>query len=222
MLTKAQARSMIREWTDDPQAKRWSDARLDLATQMVLDDLWTDLLDVQSGLTSQLHTITSITSPGYIDLRLTDIGGQLTQRFYRVQHLTRGGREYRPIDSRDVLIEDNAAIVAPDFTYYILGDQLWMFPLDTAEEVELRYSYKPVAYTSLAEGNSVQFPEGSDSAYILAASAIAMAKGNVEDAAQLIVLSREARDRCIAAIRRQYHGMTVPFSTGTSVDMGGI
>ena len=221
MLTKAEARSLIREWLDDPQIKRWSDSRIDFATQLVLDDLWTELLDVQSGLTSQLQTLTSLTSPGYIDLRLTTNGGALAQRFYRVQHLTRGGREYRPIDSRDVLIENNEAIVGPDFTYYVIGDQLWMFPLATSQ-VELRYSYKPITYTSLTNGSYVQFPEGSDSAYILAASAITMAKGNVEDAAQLVALADQARNRCIAAIRRQYHGMTVPFSTGSGVEMGGI
>ena len=221
MLTKAQARMMTREWLDDPQAKRWSDARIDLATQLVLDDLWTELLDVQSGLTSQLQTLTSLASPGYIDLRLTTNGGALAQRFYRVQHLTRGGREYRPIDSRDVLIENNEAIVGPDFSYYVIGDQLWMFPLSTSDQVEFRYSYKPIIYTSLADGSYVQFPEGSDSAYILAASAIAMAKGNVEDAAQLIVLADQAKSRCMASIRRQYHGMTVPFTTDRGTDYGG-
>lgn len=222
MLTKAEARTMIREWLDDPQAKRWSDARIDLATQMVIDDLWTDLLDVQSGLTSQLQTITSLATPGYIDLRLTTIGGHLAQRFYRVQRVVRGSREYRPIDPRDVLIELNKSIVGPDFTYYVIGDQLWLFPLSTTDQVELRYSYKPIPYTSLTDGFSVQFPEGSESAYVLAASALTMAKGNVEDAAQLVVLAATARERCIMAIRRQYHGMMVPFTTGSPFEMGGI
>jgi hypothetical protein len=223
MLTKAEARTQIREWLDDPAAKRWSDSRLDLATQFVLDDLWTDMLDMQSLLTSQFHQITSFHSPGYIDLRLTTNGGDLTQRLYRIQHVTRGGREYRWGDPRDLVIESNALVAGgPDFTYYVLGDQLWMFPLSTSDAVELRYSYKPITYTSLTNGNGVQFPEGSESAYVLGTAALAMAKGNVEDAGQLLALADQAKNRCFAAIRRQYHGMTVPFTTGTGQDMGGI
>lgn len=221
MLTKSQARTLTREWLDDPQAKRWTDTRIDLAIQLALDDLWTDMLDTQSGLTSQLHTITDLVSPGYIDLRLTTQGGQLTQRFYRVQHVTRSGREYRSVDSRDVLIEANNAIVGPDFTYYIIGDQLWLFPLNTVDDVELRYSFKPTPFTSLTDGMNVPFPEGSESAYVLLASATTMAKGGAEDVGQLMLLAQQARDRCLAAIRRQYHGMTVPFTTGSSAEMGG-
>lgn len=222
-LTKAQARMLTREWLDDPQAKRWSDARIDLAIQLALDDLWTDMLDMQSSLTSQLHTITSLHSPGYIDLRLATSGGDLTQRFYRVQHVTRGGREYRPVDPRDVVIESNEAIVGPDFTYYVLGDQLWLFPLSTTDDVELRYSFKPTPFTAMTDGMNIPFPEGSESAYVLLASATTMAKGGAEDIGQLMSLAQQARDRCYAAIRRQYHGMTVPFDpTRTPVDMGGI
>lgn len=221
MLTKAQSRSMVREWLDDPNAKRWSDTRIDLAIQLALDDLWTDMLDIQSNLTSQLHTLTTLRSPGYIDLRLTTNGGDLTQRFYRVQHVTRGGREYRPIDPRDVLIEADAVIVGPDFTYYVLGDQLWLFPLSTIDAVELRYSFKPTPFTAMTDGMNIPFPEGSESAYVLLASATTMAKGGAEDIGQLMSLATQARDRCYAAIRRQYHGMTVPFSTGSGVEMGG-
>lgn len=221
MLTKAQARMLTREWLDDPNAKRWSDTRIDLAIQMALDDLWTDMLDIQSGLTSQLHTITSLVSPGYIDLRLTTQGGQLTQRFYRVQKVTRDGREYRPVDPRDILIEGNNALAGPDISHYVLGDQLWIFPLDTDTDVELRYSFKPTPFTSLTDGMNVPFPEGSESAYVLMASATTMAKGGAEDIGQLMALAKDARDRCLAAIRRQYHGMTVPFSTGTGVEIGG-
>jgi hypothetical protein len=222
MLTKAQARMLTREWLDDPSAKRWSDLRIDLAIQLVLDDLWTDLLDMQSNLTSQLHVLTSLISPGYIDLRLTINGGQLTQRFYRVQHVTRGGREYYPIDPRDILIESNEALAGPNFTYYVLGDQLWLFPLNTTDDVELRYSFKPTPFTAMTDGMNIPFPEGSESAYVLLASALTMAKGGEEDIGQLMALAQQARDRCYAAIRRQYQGPMVPYTTDSPANMGGI
>jgi len=221
MLTKAQARALTREWLDDPNAKRWSDLRIDLAIQLCIDDLWTDLLDMQPNLTSQLHTITSLVSPGYIDLRLTTVGGQLTQRFYRVQHVTRDGREYRWADPRDIAIASNGVIAGPELTYYVQGDLLWLFPLDTSTPVELRYSFKPTPFTAMTDGMNIPFPEGSESAYVLAASALTMAKGGEEDFGPLATLAQQSRDRCYAAIRRQYHGMSVPYSTGTGQDMGG-
>lgn len=222
MLTKAEARSLTREWLDDPSAKRWTDARIDFAIQMAIDDLWSDMLDIQSNLTSQLHTLTTLVSPGYIDLRLATQGGQLTQRFYRAQHVTRNGREYHVIDPREVVIASDGAIIAPDFSYYIVGDQLWMFPLDTQEPVELRYSFKPIPFTSMADGSGIPFPEGSESAYVLLASATTMAKGGAEGIDQLMVLADNARVRCLNAIRRQYHGMMVPFAPAVSgVDLGG-
>jgi len=223
MLTKAQARMMTREWLDDPNAKRWSDARIDLAIQLALDDLWTDMLDMQSSLTSQLHTFVTSTliSPGYIDLRLTTMGGQLTQRFYRVQRVTVGGRECHPVDARDVLIENNVAIVGSDAGYYVLGDQLWLFPLSRTDQVELRYSFKPTPFTAMTEGMYIPFPEGSDSAYVLLAAATTMAKGGAEDIGQLMQLARESRERCMAAIRRQYHGATVMYGTDRGSDFGG-
>src|SRR5258706_5800106 len=102
-LTKAQYRSMTRQYLDDPNAKLWSDGFIDLAIQLVLDDLWTDMLDQSAFLTSQLHTLNTLHSPGYIDLRLTTSGGDLTQRFYRVQLVKAAERVYYPKDPRDYL-----------------------------------------------------------------------------------------------------------------------
>ena len=223
MLTKAQARTLVREWLDDPAGKRWSDSRLDLAKQLAIDDLWTDILDLQGNITSQLHNITTTVSPGYIDLRLTTHGGQLTQRFYRVQNVVRDERVYRNCDPREFVIQSNGAVVAPDFTYFVQGDLLWLFPLDTETDVELRYSFKPTPYTSLTDGMYVPFPDGNESAYVLAASALTMAKGNIEDAGQLFSLANQAKDRLLASIRRQYQGMMVPFDpSGSGVQFGGM
>lgn len=221
MLTKSQARTLTREWLDDPDAKRWTDVRIDLAIQLAIDDLWTDILEHQSKMTSQLHTLTDLVSPGYIDLRLTTQGGQLTQRFWRVQHLTRNAREYRPVDDRDHVIEAGAKLIGPDFTYYVLGDQLWMFPLDTTTDVELRYSFKPTPFTAMTDGMVIPFPEGSESAYVLAASATTMAKGNAEDAAQLVDLADKARGRLLTAIKQQSVGTSLPFHGGHPSEMGG-
>lgn len=232
-LTKAQYRSMTRQYLDDPNAKRWSDSFIDLAIQLVIDDMWTDILDMAPFITSQLQTISSLHSPGYIDLRLAAQGGDLTQRFYRIQLLKapsstsgQAARIYYPKDPRDYLLGggDNSVIVASRFSYEVKGDQVWLYSSDMQfgpAPVDLRYSFKPMPFTAFADGNNIPFPEGSELAPILAAAANTMAKGNAEDAAQLIILADRARDKMLAAVRRQYHGALSPYTTGTAVEYGG-
>lgn len=225
MLTKAQYRTMVRQYLDDPNGKRWGDVSLDLAIQLVLDDLWTDMLDQAPYLTSQLQTISTLVSPGYIDLRLIINGGQLAQRFYRIQSIKSAERIYYPKDPRDYLTTagENAVLVGSAYTYEIKGDFVWLYSNSSSfgsAPVDIRYSFKPVAFTGLADGNNVPFPEGSEMALVLSAAANTMAKGNTEDAVQLMALAEKARQRLLDAIRRQWHGSMQPYTTGTSTEFG--
>lgn len=206
---------MVRQWLDDPNAVRWSDANLDMVIQLVIDDLWTDLLDMNPQLTSQLHTFTTVNTPGYIDLRQTTHGGDLTQRFYRVHEggVVRGSRQYVPREPSDTVIEEDTGIVYESYTYYVQGDFLWLFPLSTSDQVELRYSYKPTQYTSLTDGMVVPFPEGHELAYVLTAAALAMPKGAAEDPSTLQMMADKAVHKLLAAVRRQTHGAAM-FSGG--------
>lgn len=233
MLVKAQYRSMTRQWLDDPQAKRWSDSSIDIAIQLALDDLWTDILDMAPFATSQLQTLNTLHAPGFIDLRQTAIGGDLTQRFYRVQLLkapaepsSQAARIYYPKDPRDYLLTagDQGVIVATRFTYEVKGDQLWLYSSDMQfgpTPVDIRYSYKPTPFTALTDGYNVMFPEGSESAAILLAAANTMAKGNAEENAQLMQMAEVARQRMLASIRRQYLGSTQPYTTESAHAFGG-
>ncbi len=67
-LTKAQYRTLTQQWLDDPSAKFWTAANLDLLIQVTQDSLWTDILEKSPYYVSQLDTLTSLTTPGYIDL----------------------------------------------------------------------------------------------------------------------------------------------------------
>lgn len=231
MLTKAQVRTLVREYLDDPSSQRWSDVSLDLAIQLVLDDLWGDILDAAPYLTSQYQQIASLHSPGYIDLRLTSQGGDLSQRFYRLQQLVADGKHFFAKDQRDYLLTastntNDTTTVRGDVeqrgSYQFLGDQLWVHPLgDVGTFVEIRYSFKPTAFTQLTNGSSVPFPEGHEHSLILLSAAHAMIKGNVEEAGQLFKAGEDARQRLLNAIKRQYHGMTVPFTGTTAIEFGG-
>jgi len=233
MLTKAQYRSMVRQYLDDPNAKRWTDSFIDIAIQLVMDDIWTDMLDQAPFLTSQLQTISTLHSPGFIDLRLATNGGDLSQRFYRIQLVkapatpgTQQARIYYPKDPRDYLLGsgDTSVIVATRFTYEIKGDQLWLYSSDLEfgpAPIDIRYSFKPPAFTSWADGSLIPWPEGGESAAVYAAAAHTMAKGNAEEAAQLMLIADKAKDRMLASIRRQYLGSTVPFTTENAHAFGG-
>ena len=221
-ITTAQARSDIREAIDDPNAKRWGDTALDRLISRTIDGLWSDILDLFPWMVTQLHTAVPMTSPGFIDLRLTTNGGQLSQRFYRVQKVTRAGREYSPAKAQDVLIENDGEIVAPAFTYVLYGNQLWLFPLDTTFNVELRYNFLPVPYTSLTDGYEVPWPEGYDDAYIYATARRGFAKGDAESIANASDLANEAMAKLQAAIRKYYVGPQGPTGFDSGASWGSI
>lgn len=234
-LTKAQARTQIRQMIDDPNAKRWTDANLDLVTERVLDNLWSDILDVAPYINSQYQQIgLPLRAPGYIDLRLTDVGGDLIQRFYRLQQCIADGRQYFCKDPRDYLMVASSQTgdvttirastgVEQRFSFQFLGDQLWLHPLGMVTTfVELRYNYRPLQFTRMTDGLYVPFPEGSEDTYIMQAASQAMLKGNAEDSQALRQIAEESRQRLMNSIRRQYHGMTQPFTPSNAWEFGGI
>jgi len=234
-LTKAQVRTQVRQMIDDPSAKRWSDGNLDQLIELVLDDLWGEILDMAPYINSQYQQIAlPLHAPGYIDLRTTTFGGDLTQRFYRLQQLIADGRQYFVKDPRDFLMvassltNDVSTIRASTgieqrFSMQFLGNQLWLHPLGNVTTfVEIRYNFKPIGFTSLTNGFQVDMPEGSNRAIINLSAAEALTKGNVEEAQQFRTMGEDAKEKLMYSIRRQYHGMMVPFSPSNQWEFGGI
>lgn len=234
-ITKAQARTAVRQMIDDPSAKRWSDANLDQLIEFILDDLYGEILDTASYINSQYQQIAlPLHVPGYIDLRQTAYGGDLTQRFYRLQQCIADGRQYFCKDPRDYLMVASSNTgdvttikadtgVEQRYSMQFLGNQLWLHPLGaTTTFVELRYSYKPTQFTLLTNGSIIDMPEGSNRALINLAAAEALPKGNVEEAQQFRLMGTDAKEKLFASIRRQYHGMTQPFTPNNMWEWGGI
>ena len=232
--TKAQIRTNVRQLIDDPNAKRWSDSALDSRIEMVHDDLYSDILDTAPYFNSQYQQIgLPLHAPGYIDLRQTTYGGDLTQRFYRLQQCIADGRHYFAKDPRDYLMVASSQTgdvtsisavqgVEQRFSFQFLGNQMWLHPLGNVTTfVELRYNYRPVAFTQLTNGYIVDLPEGSELALVNLAAASAMPKGNAEDAEQLRLIGEEARQKLLNSIRRQYHGPTQVYTGETPWSWGG-
>src|SRR5258708_25627496 len=69
-LTKAQVRTAVRQMIDDPSAKRWSDPNLDQLIELVLDDLYGEILDMAPYINSQYQQIgLPLHAPGFIEDR---------------------------------------------------------------------------------------------------------------------------------------------------------
>lgn len=233
-LTKSQVRSQVRQLIDDPNAKRWGDYALDSLIEGVHDDLYGDMLDTAPYFNTAYQQISiPLRSPGYIDLRQTLYGGDLTQRFYRLQQCIADGRQYGSKDPRDYLMtaasqtNDLTTITASQgveqrFTYQFLGNQLWLHPLGGVTTfVELRYNFRPVAFTSLTNGYIVDMPEGSYRALINLSAADAMPKGAAEDAEVFRSMGEEARQKLLNSIRRQTHGPMTMFTGDSPWAFGG-
>lgn len=227
-MTKSAARSMIKELLDDTSASSvtlMTSTNLDLLTSMVIDELASDAFEVDPWFKILTQTIASadIAAPGTIDLRSTSASGKLTQRLQRLLLVTRNGRHYIQYHPTNILIEDAAALVAPDYTYIILGDKLHLFPYDTQADVELTYSHKPTAYTSLADGVNVDWPEGHEGAFIYETAARAIAKGDREDSTQLRMFADKSWHRFMSYVkRRKGYGATQPYDTMSPHEFGGI
>jgi hypothetical protein len=221
-LTKALARTMIQQVIDDPNATLWSATNLDQLAELALDEMWSDILNYNPWFTSQLDTVLNLTSPGYLDLRLVADGGHLSKRFHRLQSIVRGGTTYSKYDPRDTVVELSKSLWAPDNSYIFLGDQIWLFPFDLTTDVEIRYSYKPTAFTVLTDATKVTWPEGHDTAYVYEIAARAMTKGDRESNDSILQMASKSWDRLLDFVRRRQIGPTVPWSVDSSVDFGGI
>ena len=234
-LTKSAVRVAVQQMIDDPNGKRWAPAALDQLIELVMDDIWADILDSASYINSAYQQIQlPLRAPGYIDLRLDTYGGDLTNRFYRLQQVIADGRQYGAKDPRDYLMSatsntgDVSTIttnngVGTQFSFQFLGSQLWLHPLGGQTTfVELRYNYRPTAFTLLKDSALVEIPEGSFRALINLSAGEAMMKGNAEDGAALLKVGEDAREKLLNSIRRQYHGMTMPFTPDEQYSWGGV
>lgn len=225
-LTKLEARDLIRELMDDASDRLWSDSLLDRLATTTLDRLWGEVLSFAPRFTSQLDTITTLQTPGYIRLAQTTEtpAGDLTQRFFRVQSVTRAGREYAAADPRNIVVALNALVVrdtSREWVYHIQGRQMWLVPLDTAEDVEIRYSYLPPKFSGLADGDPVQWPEGMEDAYIYEIAGRAMMKGGREDATAMLGIAREAMADVRSYVSRLHGGVITPYQHMTAQAWGG-
>jgi len=222
-LTKLEARGLIQELMEDAGAKLWSATLLDRLATLTLDSLWGELLELGPRLTSQLDTIATLQAPGYIRTQLTTDtpAGDLTQRFRRVQSVVRDSQTYTEADPRRIVVQGNELIAndGRSYVYFIQGKQLWLFPLDTAEDVEIRYSYLPAKFSSLADGTAVEWPEGFEDAYTWEVAGRAMLRGGRENAEALLSVAARSMGQLRSLIKP--NTVIMPYQHMTAQAWGG-
>ena len=225
-LTQLQSKTLIQQWMDDASNTRWSDtgtpSNFELAAAKIYDQGWSELLDEApwARSTRQVITAATFTDPGYID---TAVGGDLTGRFFRVQKIFRGGREYSPemIDEFVIDQANDSIIVGVGDHYFFIGDQLWLTPLDDSNEaMDIRYSSLPADYAGLTDGGAISWPEGHELAFVYRAAYELMGKGNVEETEELRSNAKQSWKQVLRYVRRRYPGPRVMRASGDPLDWG--
>jgi hypothetical protein len=219
-MIKGELRAVVQQLMDDPDGKRWSAANLDILIGMVLDDMWSEVLEQSPWFLSILETVSTLTSPGYID---TASGGDLAERIFRVQKITRHGDEYSKVVESDVVIEDAAQLDWNRQVYWWFEDQIWLAPFETTPEVEIRYSYRPTNFNSLAtDGTAVVWPDGHEMVMAFRCAGMGMLKAAAEDPSPLLAVGDRAFSNLKAAIRRRQIGPMVINAMDTSHAWGSV
>lgn len=218
MLTKSQTRTMIRALLPDSESQVWTGSTLDVLTQMVMDELWSGLIDQAMWFGSQLDSIgyTSIVAPGTIDLTSS---GPLTKRFYRIQKVTSNNQEYSEGDIKDVVIFNNIQVSAPRWIYTVVGSLLTLYPLQTTCPVEVRYSFLPPAFTALGDDSPVAWVEGFEAAFIHEVVARASMTDAISTKNHAIAL--KSYDRLLSRVVREYVGPSGMQGTDDSIAWSG-
>jgi len=204
MLTKLESRTMVRQLIDDPNAARWTNGNLDMLIQMVIDLKWSRILEHSSKMLVQTDTIAAadVTSPGYISMAPSGLGGDLSQRLFRIHQVARAGKVFNLADYLGQFIEANLEVSVGEQGFFIRGEQLWLVPLDATTDVEVVYSYRPAVFTTLGEGDLVIWPDGYELVWIWEAAAAAMEKGAAEDSRFLQERSDEGLKDLLGAASR--------------------
>ncbi len=190
---------------------------MDLFTAATIDSMYAELLQLVPFYTSQLDTLTSLTTPGYFD---KSIGGDLSKRHFRFQTIVRNGTTYTKGNALNLVMESSVEIPGLPTTYITLGNLIHLFPLNTADDVEVRYSYRPDSYNELADSGTVEWPDGYETAPIYETVGRLLAKGAAEDNQGYMALAGSEFGRLKAAVIRDSVGPLMVMNMDESVAWG--
>lgn len=217
MISKGSFRTLVRGLIKDRDEKLIDKPTLEVIINSSFDDQWSELLEAAKYVTSQYDVISSLPNK-FIDPRLASAGGMLSQRYYRVQHIVRGDKEYGFTDARNVLFDaaGTAIISAPDFTYTNIGDRIYLFPMETSA-VSIRYSFYPVSYRDLSDLNVIAWPEGYELAL---AQYIAANILTGDDADRLMGVAIRKLNLLASAAAKQHSGPSGVYAVDSPTEWG--
>lgn len=224
-LTKAQVRSAIRALMPDQLKQQWSDSSLDVITSLTIDELWSEILIHAPWFLSNRETIlaANIGNPGgYVSMT---VANGVTQRFFKMQKVVRGSQQFGFVDPQDNLLTAGNTVetVSTPFSYYIKGYTLYMNPIDYTTDVDIMYSYLPVAFTTLAETDTMvnnKWPDGLEGAIIY--EVVARVQTDTQRMANYHAIALSSFDRVLNRVKREGGGAARMGATDDLIEWGGI
>lgn len=210
MLSKEQARLLIRELVDDPDGARWRDTRLDLFTSITLSDLWSEILEAFPGLLVRTETA-SLDSAGLLQL------SELDRPFHRLRRLQLAGRELAYLSD----LNERRGGPSGQRGWLLEGQTLRIVPESPGAEVEIRYSHWPRAFHELTEGEAVEWPRGYEAVYVHEVAGRLLTKGAAEDPTVHLQVAAAAKGRMLSALGRPGAGPRLMQLTSTPGEWGG-
>lgn len=203
MLTKGEAREIVRELVDDPSGERWGDRVLDVYIGTVLDDLWSQLL------TMAPYSNWAVATPPVVD-GVADLD-ELPERFFRILQVKSDGRVLHPVTAKSADLDSRS-------TYSLRGLSL----MAAVEEVEVAYSYLPQRYSDLEQDAMVEWPDGMETAYLHEVAGRMLTKGGAEDPSVHLQIASRSLQQTMALVQRRYPAPITIEATTSAVHFGGI
>jgi hypothetical protein len=218
-LNKVQVRGLVRQLIDDPAGKLWNTTNLDLLIEGCIDELYGELIDQFPYLrwTEVDGDDFDLRTPGVVET------SDFALRFYRVQKVIRNGIEYTFAPQRDIVVANDEAVSAPDYSYTFFGSDIHLFPYDLTENVTIQYNSLPEPFTSISPGSDpddpedddvsfVEWPDGYHMAYIYDIASKALEKGDREDSTKLGRRAEASMFRLKAFLRKQNTNPIMPYT----------
>lgn len=221
VLTKGQVRTMVRSLLNNEPSVFISDAILDNFIGLTYDELFRSILTLNPNYNSVTTILTNFSPPGIIDT-INDLVGSGVGRFHRLHSLVIDSRTYAEVDPRDVLLQNSAIIVAPDFHYAFYGEIIYPFPLKGASgwTAEVKYSYLPTRFIDLTDTTALTWPNGNEGALIY--EVVARLHNDSNRAVIYGKIAATAKEAMFDSVRKRSYGPSTPWTPGTEFEFGGI
>lgn len=204
MLTRTQFLVEVRQALDAVTSQRWLDGTLVRWGGLQMRRDWAAILNANRFFrwAERQPALTA----GVVPLAALSTGSGVTaQHFYRVLAVRgQDGESFRKIDGDMVGFGAGNTIEPQSRTWWREGTQLRVTPRSYPGTLRVYVNFYPGLVNELADGDTIDYPEGFEMGLVLATAGLAFSKGNAEiDATgNFLALADEIRKDMLADVVR--------------------